>query len=80
MRNNTLLFRTIYWGSPCGLDILTKIRTKIDEQLSFSSRRGKFADNQNFLLIDLNFFLISATLGIAQTSRVARHWRRLSTQ
>ena len=44
MRNNTLLLRTIYWGSPCGLEIQTKIPTKIDKQLSFSSR-GIFADN-----------------------------------
>ena len=29
MRNSSLLLMTIYWGSPCGLDILTKIQTKI---------------------------------------------------
>ena len=44
MRNNTLLFRTIFGGSPFGLDILTKIQTKIDKQLFFH-RRGKIADN-----------------------------------
>ena len=59
MRNSTLLFMTIYWGSPFGLDIQTKIQTKIDKQLSFSSR-GIFADNQiNFQKIARLFNFIS---------------------
>ena len=56
MRNNTLLLGTIYWGSPYGLEILTKILTKIRKSARCASLFFHFSLFHYFSFFIISFF------------------------